>query len=119
MPAAGLALWPQSPGDQGVDVCGWMVSSITSLSDRVEKGGNRGPLENYLTICEATTVSVGVCLILCMALTSFRTSACKSGRENMSVRLLESALLSEKESDGFSTRDKAKSLITLSMLEPV
>ena len=33
MPAAGQELWPQSPGDQGVEVWGWMVFSITSLSD--------------------------------------------------------------------------------------
>ncbi len=38
----------------------------------------KGPLENYLTICEATTVSVGVSLILCMALTSLSTSACRA-----------------------------------------
>lgn len=77
--AAGLALWLQSLGDHGVEVWGWMVPSITSLSattaDTVD-GGKKEPLD--LTICEAATVSVGACLILCMVLTSPSTSACKA-----------------------------------------
>lgn len=112
--AAGLALWPQSPGDQGVDVWGWMVSSITSLShsttDTEDGGGSQD-----LTICEATTVSVGACSILRMALTSLCTSAC---RVSMKTYLFACWMLycCLKKRASSSTRDKARSLITLFML---
>lgn len=80
MLAAGPARWPLSPGDQRVDVWGWMVLSITSQSDTstAAEHRNKGPLENYLQSLKPLCVSAGVCLILCMPLTSLSTSACRA-----------------------------------------
>lgn len=77
-----------------------MISFITSLSDTTTDTGSRGGKTKLLdfAICEAATVPLGASLIICTALTSLGTSAMWREHENMSVRLCEVALLSEKES---------------------
>lgn len=80
---------------------GWMISFITSLSDTMADTGSRGGGKTKLldfAMCEAATVPLGASLIICTALTSLGTSAMWREHENMSIRLCEVALLSEKES---------------------